>query len=142
MTRTSPAILAQRVTTTLKGQGGGIILRPDSRPSWGTGGVVGIIRRDPETVLVPPTTTLIQDQTSRAGTEKTRLFTLVLLVRAQSVRSHAVTSSAFSESVFNPESSNKLTVHRRTLIPCIAYGSNLTYFRIEEIDQTLYPNSG
>ena len=53
----------------------------------------GIIRRDPETVLVPPTTTRIPDRTSRAGTERTRLFRLLLTVRAQSVRSHAVTSS-------------------------------------------------
>ena len=94
---------------TLKGQGGSILLRQDSRPSSGSGGVFGItmIRRDPETVLVPPTTTRIPDRTSRAGTEWTRLFTLLLTVRAQSVCSHAVTSSSFSESVFNPESSNK-----------------------------------
>ena len=37
----------------------------------------GMIRRDPETVLVPPTTTLIPDQTSRARTERTWLFTLL-----------------------------------------------------------------
>ena len=57
--------------------------------------VFGIIRRDPETVLVPPTTTRIPDRTSRAGTEWTRLLGLLLTVRAQSVRSHAVTSSPF-----------------------------------------------
>ena len=38
----------------------------------------GIIRRDPETDLVPPTTTRIPDKNSRAGTERTRLFTLLM----------------------------------------------------------------
>ena len=65
--------------------------------------------RDPETVLVPLTTTRIPGriQVIRTGTEGLRLLGLMLTVRVQSVRSHAVTSSPLSESVFNPESSNK-----------------------------------
>ena len=54
----------------------------------------GIIRRDPETVLVPPTTTRILGQIIRTGTEGLRLLGLLLTVRAQYVRSLcAVTQS-------------------------------------------------
>ena len=58
-------------------------------------------------MLVPPTTTRIPGRIILTGTEGLRLLGPLLIVRAQSVRSHAVTSSPFSESVFNPESSNK-----------------------------------
>ena len=53
----------------------------------------GIIRRDPETVLVPPTTTQIPGRIIRTGTEGLRLFRLLLTVRAQSVTPCAVTQS-------------------------------------------------
>ena len=54
----------------------------------------GIIRRDPETVLIPPTTTRIPGRIIRTGTEGLRLLGLLLTVRAQSVRSPcAVTQS-------------------------------------------------
>ena len=46
----------------------------------------GIIRRDPETVPVPPTTTRIPGGIIRTGTEGLRLLGLLLTVRAQSVR--------------------------------------------------------
>ena len=49
--------------------------------------VFGIIRRDPETVLVPPTTTRIPGRIIRTGTEGLRLLGLLLTVRAQYVRS-------------------------------------------------------
>ena len=56
--------------------------------------VFGIIRRDPETVLVPPTTTRIPGRIIRTGTEGLRLLGLLLTVRAQYVRSPcAVTQS-------------------------------------------------
>ena len=56
--------------------------------------VFGIIRRDPETVLVPPTTTRIPGRIIRTGTEGLRLLGLLQTVRAQSVRSPcAVTQS-------------------------------------------------
>ena len=58
----------------------------------------GIILRDPETVLVPPTTTRIPGRIIRTGTEGLRLLGLLLTVRAQSERSHAVTSSPFCDS--------------------------------------------
>ena len=60
--------------------------------------------RDPETVLVSPTTTRIPGRIIRTGTEGLRLLGLLLTVRAQSVRSHgashghAVTSSPFCDS--------------------------------------------
>ena len=60
--------------------------------------VFGIIRRDPETMLVPPTTTQIQGQIIQTGTEGLRLLGLLLTVRAQSVRSHTVTSFPFCDS--------------------------------------------
>ena len=56
----------------------------------------GIIRRDPETVLIPPTTTRIPGRIMfRTGTEGLRLLGPLLTVRTQSVRSHAVTSFPF-----------------------------------------------
>ena len=56
--------------------------------------VFGTIRRDPETVLVPPTTTRIPGRIIRTGTEGLRLLGLLLTVRAQYVRSPcAVTQS-------------------------------------------------
>ena len=67
----------------------------------------GIIRRDSETVLVPPTTTRIPGRIIRTGTEGLRLLGLLLtatahavraLLRTQSVRSSAVTSSPFGDS--------------------------------------------
>ena len=78
---------------TLKGHGGGILLRQDSGPSSGSGGVFGIIPRDPEAVLIHPTTARIQGRIIRTGTEGLRLLGLLLTspcaVRAQS-RSHVV----------------------------------------------------
>ena len=53
----------------------------------------GIIRRDPETVLVPPTTTRIPGQIIRTGTEGLRLLGLLLTVRAQYVRSPCAVTS-------------------------------------------------
>ena len=57
--------------------------------------VFGIIRRDPETVLVPPTTTRIQGQIIQTGAKGLRFLRLLLTVRAQSERSHAITSFPF-----------------------------------------------
>ena len=54
-----------------------------------------IIRRDPETVLVSPTTTRIPGRIIRTGTEGLRLLGLLLTVRAQSERSHAVMNKFF-----------------------------------------------
>ena len=48
-----------------------------------------MIRRDPETVLIPPTTTRIPGRRIRTGTEGLRLLALLLTVRAQ-LRSHVV----------------------------------------------------
>ena len=58
----------------------------------------GIFRRDPVTVLVPPTTTRIPGRIIRTGTEGLRLLRLLLTVRGQSVSSHAVMSSPFLDS--------------------------------------------
>ena len=80
----------------------------------------GIIRRDPETVLVPPTTTRIPGRITRTWTEGLRLLGLLLTVRTQSVRSHAVTSSLFSKSVFNLESSKYVSsLNSDPLLHCI-----------------------
>ena len=49
-------------------------------------------------MLVPPTNTRIPGRIIRTGTEGIRLLGLLLTVRAQSVRSHAVTSSPFCDS--------------------------------------------
>ena len=77
-----------------QGSWGDILLHQDSRPSSGSGGVFKIIRRDPETVLVHPTTTQIPGRIIRTGTEGLRLLGLLLTVRAQYVLSPcAVTQS-------------------------------------------------
>ena len=91
---TSQAIFARRPSR-IKGD---ILLRQDSRPSSGSGGVFGpgIIRRDPETLLVSPPTTRIQGRIIRTGTEGLRLLGLLLTVHVQSVHSHTVTSSPCS----------------------------------------------
>ena len=60
----------------------------------------GIIRRDPEMVLVPTTTTGLLDRGSRARTLRTRLSGFTLLMTRQCTAT-TVTSSPFSESLFN-----------------------------------------
>ena len=52
-------------------------LDPDSQGDLDALSLFGIIQRDHETVLVPPTTTRIPDRTNWAGTERTRFFTLL-----------------------------------------------------------------
>ena len=64
-----------------------------------------MIRRDPETGLVPSTTTRMPGRTSRAGTERTRPFT-PLTTRPCTV----TTVTCFFEFLFNPNSSHVLSV--------------------------------
>ena len=88
----------------LKGQGGSTLLRQDSSPSLGSGGMFGNILRDPETVLLLPTTTRIQDRCSRAGTARTRLFSLLMTsLCAQSRMTPAVCAQSLMFPLF-PES--------------------------------------
>ena len=83
-----------------QGAGGSALRSPRRRrvPLPPYPALFGIIRRDAEMELVPPTTTRIPGQLIRTGTKGLRLLGLLLTVCAQSVRSHAVTSSPFRDS--------------------------------------------
>ena len=71
--------------------------RPPPKTGHQSGEMFGIIRRDPETVLVSPTTTRIPGRIIRTGTKGLHLLGLLLTVRAESVHSHEVTSSPFCD---------------------------------------------